>query len=29
MSTAQEIRAALEPVLAPLGLVVEDVTVSP
>jgi ribosome maturation factor RimP len=29
MSTAQEIRAALEPVLAPLGLVVEDVSVSP
>jgi len=29
MSTAQEIRATLEPVLAPLGLVVEDVTVSP
>ena len=29
MSTAQQIRAALEPVLAPLGLVVEDVTVSP
>lgn len=29
MSTAQEIRATLEPVLAPLGLVVEDVSVSP
>src|SRR6476659_1257665 len=29
MSTAQEIRAALAPVLAPLGLVVEDVSVSP
>jgi ribosome maturation factor RimP len=29
MTTAQEIRAALEPVLAPLGLVVEDVSVSP
>lgn len=29
MSTAQQIRAALEPALAPLGLVVEDVTVSP
>ena len=29
MSTAQDIRAALEPVLAPLGLVVEDVSVSP
>ncbi|GAA2746040.1 ribosome maturation factor RimP [Terrabacter aerolatus] len=29
MSTAQEIRATLEPVLEPLGLVVEDVTVSP
>lgn len=29
MSTAQEIRATLEPVLAPLGLVVEDVTVTP
>lgn len=28
MSTAQEIRATLEPVLAPLGLVVEDVSVS-
>ena len=29
MSTAQEIRATLEPVLTPLGLVVEDVSVSP
>ena len=29
MSTAQQIRAALEPALAPLGLVVEDVSVSP
>ena len=29
MTTAQEIKAALEPVLAPLGLVVEDVSVSP
>jgi ribosome maturation factor RimP len=29
MSTAQDLRAALEPVLAPLGLVVEDVSVSP
>jgi ribosome maturation factor RimP len=29
MTTAQQIRAALEPVLAPLGLVVEDVSVSP
>ena len=29
MTTAQEIRAALEPVLAPLGLVIEDVSVSP
>jgi ribosome maturation factor RimP len=29
MSTAQQIRAALEPALAPLGLVIEDVTVSP
>ena len=29
MSTAQEIRATLEPVLVPLGLVIEDVTVSP
>jgi ribosome maturation factor RimP len=29
MSTAQQIRATLEPVLAPLGLVVEDVAVSP
>ncbi len=29
MSTAQEIRATLEPVLEPLGLVVEDVSVSP
>ena len=29
MTTAQEIRAVLEPVLAPLGLVVEDVSVSP
>ena len=29
MSTAQDIRGALEPVLAPLGLVVEDVSVSP
>lgn len=29
MSTAQQIRAALEPALAPLGLVVEDVTMSP
>ncbi len=29
MSTAQQIRAALEPALAPLGLVVEDVNVSP
>ena len=29
MSTAQQIRAAIEPALVPLGLVVEDVTVSP
>ena len=29
ISTAQQIRAALEPALAPLGLAVEDVTVSP
>jgi ribosome maturation factor RimP len=29
VSTAQQIRAALEPALAPLGLVVEDVNVSP
>lgn len=29
MSTAQQIREALEPALAPLGLVVEDVNVSP
>jgi len=29
MTTSQDIRAALEPVLAPLGLVVEDVSVSP
>ncbi|GAB3077150.1 ribosome maturation factor RimP [Intrasporangium mesophilum] len=29
MTTAQQIKAALEPVLAPLGLVVEDVSVSP
>jgi ribosome maturation factor RimP len=29
VSTAQQIRAALEPALAPLGLVVEDVSVSP
>jgi ribosome maturation factor RimP len=29
MTTAQEIKAALEPVLSPLGLVIEDVSVSP
>lgn len=29
MSTAQQIRAVLEPALAPLGLVVEDITVTP
>jgi ribosome maturation factor RimP len=29
VSTAQQIRAALEPALAPLGLVVEDITVTP
>ncbi len=29
MATAQQIRAELEPALAPLGLVVEDVTISP
>ena len=29
MSTAQQIRAALEPALAPLGLVIEDLSVSP
>lgn len=29
MTTAQQIRVALEPALAPLGLVVEDVSVSP
>ena len=29
MSTAEQIRATIEPALAPLGLVIEDVTVSP
>jgi ribosome maturation factor RimP len=29
MSTAQQIRAVIEPALVPLGLVVEDVTISP
>ena len=29
MSTAQQIRAAIEPALAPLGLVIEDLSVSP
>ena len=29
MSTAEQIRATIEPALAPLGLVIEDVTISP
>ncbi|MDN5790369.1 MAG: ribosome maturation factor RimP [Micrococcales bacterium] len=29
MSTAQQIRAAIEPAVAPLGLIVEDVTAAP
>lgn len=29
MSTAEQVRATIEPALAPLGLVIEDVTVSP
>jgi ribosome maturation factor RimP len=29
MSTADQVRATIEPALAPLGLVIEDVTVSP
>ncbi|HET7397131.1 MAG TPA: ribosome maturation factor RimP [Intrasporangium sp.] len=29
MTTAQQIRAELDPVLSPLGLIVEDVTISP
>jgi ribosome maturation factor RimP len=29
MTTAEQVRAAIEPALAPLGLVIEDVTVNP